>query len=299
MLRFADTKRYHKSESMLALCRINDSEAQARKADPLKTAQGDPNPEAATVVKAERPEGVRKARGANAAGDDDGLREAMITAAGRLLAASPDQDIATRAVSEAVGVTQPVLYRLFGDKNGLLDAVADAGFESYARQKAELERTSDPVADLRAGWDDHLDFARRNPALYQLMFAPRPLSNATAHRRILELLQATLVRCAAVGALTIEPRPAAQLILSANMGIALNRIIHPDLFDDVQLSHRAREAVFGAVLTEAAPITERDPVRAAALQLHSQLALAGTEALEPVERALLERWLERIVRPGE
>ncbi|MFD7796651.1 hypothetical protein [Streptomyces sp. NPDC059759] len=46
----------------------------------------------------------------------------MIEAALRQLAGSLNQDVATRAVCEAVGVTQPVLYRLFGDQLGPLDA---------------------------------------------------------------------------------------------------------------------------------------------------------------------------------
>src|SRR3954471_8784627 len=105
---------------------------------------------------------------------DATIRAAMIEAALRQLAGSSDHDVATRAVCEEVGVTQPVLYRLFGDKRGLLDAVADAGFDRYARRKQELEVTDDPVADLHAGWADHMSFAAENPALYQLMFAPRP-----------------------------------------------------------------------------------------------------------------------------
>src|SRR3954447_22587188 len=121
------------------------------------------------------------------------LRAAMISAAERQLAASPDNDIATRAVCEAVGVTQPVLYRLFGDKRGLLDALADQGLERYAARKGNLKETDDPVADLRAGWDDHMDFAFANPALYQLMFVPRPWSQSVARERVFGLLVATLV----------------------------------------------------------------------------------------------------------
>lgn len=63
---------------------------------------------------------------------------------------SADHDIATRAVCEAVGVGQPMLYRLFGDMRGLLDAVADQGLERYAAQKDAREQTADPVAELRA-----------------------------------------------------------------------------------------------------------------------------------------------------
>ncbi|MEV4350898.1 TetR/AcrR family transcriptional regulator [Actinoplanes sp. NPDC049596] len=230
-------------------------------------------------------------------GDDSAVREALIQAAERQLAASADGDIATRAVCEEVGVTQPVLYRLFGDKRGLLDAVADAGFERYARRKAALEITDDPVADMYVGWDDHMTFAAENPALYQLMFAPRAGAASSAHRRILELLEATLVRTAAAGALTTTPELAAQLILPANIGVALSRIAQPSLFDDPGLSHRARDAVFAAVLTEAPKTQGPDPVRALARQLRSQLSLTGTEKLEPAETALLDRWLERVGEP--
>jgi AcrR family transcriptional regulator len=240
----------------------------------------------------------RRRPGATGPADDATVRAALIGATERQLAASADGDIATRAVAEEAGVTQPVLYRLFGDKRGLLDAVADAALERYARRKSALEATDDPVADLYAGWDDHMAFAADNPALYQLMFAPRPRSAATTYQRILQLLEATLLRCAAVGALTTTPRLAAQLILPANIGVALGRIAQPMLFDDPALSHRARDAVFSAVLTDPAAPSGPDPVRAAARQLRSQLSLTGTDRLEPVETALLDRWLDRIDQPG-
>ncbi|MFI5952580.1 TetR/AcrR family transcriptional regulator [Cryptosporangium sp. NPDC051539] len=229
------------------------------------------------------------------------LRATMIAAAEQQLVSSDDQDVATRAVCEAVGVSQPVLYRLFGDKRGLLDAVADAGFERYAALKAAQPASGDPIADLRAGWDQHMEFARANPALYQLMFAPRPRAHSVARQRIFGLLEAQLVRCAAVGALRTEPAVAAQLILSANVGVALNRIAQPDLFDDPALSVRMRDAVFSAVLTAPVPIADGEPpARAAARRLRSQLQVTGTDALAPAEAGLLDLWLDRIVslEPG-
>jgi AcrR family transcriptional regulator len=236
----------------------------------------------------------RRRRTAAGLEDDTGVRAALVAAAERQLTASLDGDIATRAVCEEAGVTQPVLYRLFGDKRGLLDAVADAGFERYVRRKSELEATNDPVADLYAGWDDHMTFAADNPAIYQLMFAPRPNSASRAYPRILELLEATLLRCAAAGRLTTTPELAAQLILPANIGVAVSLFAQPALFDDPTLSHRARDAVFTAVLTEAPSPRDQDPVSTVARQLRSQLSLTGTQALEPAETALLQRWLARI-----
>jgi AcrR family transcriptional regulator len=225
------------------------------------------------------------------------VRLALVQAAERQLVASGEGDIVTRSVCEEAGVTQPVLYRIFGDKSGLLDAVAEAGLQRYARRKRELEETDDPVADLHTGWADHMAFAAEHPALYQLMFTPRPHSTPAAYQRILALLEATLVRCAAAGALRLPPQLAAQLILPANVGMALSLIAQPSLFADPTLSERARDAVFAAILTPRGTAEPADPVPATARQLRSQLALAGSAALEPAEAALLDRWLERLDQP--
>ncbi|WP_432544669.1 TetR/AcrR family transcriptional regulator [Kineococcus sp. SYSU DK002] len=239
----------------------------------------------------------RRRSAAGLAGDAD-LRAALMAAAERQLARSADGDVATRAVCQEAGVTQPVLYRLFGDKQGLLDALADAALERYAQRKSALETTGDPVADLRAGWDDHTAFALENPALYRLVFSPRPGSSSTGHERILALLEAALTRCAAVGALTTTPRRAAQLILPANVGLALGLVTRPALFDDPDLSRRTREAVFAAVLDETGATARARSVRDAARQLHARLQLDGTPALEAAEVALLNRWLERLDATG-
>ncbi|MCX5136524.1 hypothetical protein OOK06_31145 [Streptomyces sp. NBC_00340] len=113
-----------------------------------------------------------------------------------------------------------------------------------------------------------------------------------------DLLVAELVRCAAVGALKVDPRIAAELILSANVGLALNQIATPSLFDDPTVSHLMRDAVFARVLGRPSTADEGDGLRSVALRLRAQLDLNGTEALEPVETALLVRWLDRIAAPG-
>lgn len=219
----------------------------------------------------------------------------MLRAAEEQLATSVDHDFATRAVCEAAGVTQPVLYRLFGDKRGLLDALADSGLDRYAALKAAQGETDDPLVDLRAGWDQHMEFAKQHPGLYQLMFVPRPWSHSTARQRVFDLLVATLDRCAAVGAITVEPRVAAQLILSANVGVALNQIAQPALFTDPTLSHRMRNSVFGYLTVEAATFDHDTPLQAAAVRLRAQLGLSDTAPLDPAESALLQSWLHRII----
>ena len=97
-------------------------------------------------------------------------RDRILRAAAMLLAEGGREAVSTRAVSAAAGVQPPTIYRQFGDMQGLLDAVAADGFARYLRAKVAREGTEDPVADLRAGWDAHIDFGLANPALYALMY---------------------------------------------------------------------------------------------------------------------------------
>lgn len=179
---------------------------------------------------------------------DNETRRRMIEAAHRLLEHSPAQDVSTRAVCAAAGVGLPVLYRLFGDKNGLLCAVVDDGFNRYIERERSLERTTNPVADLHTGWDDHMAFAAANPALYRLMFSPALFTMPEAAGRIFVLLTEMLDRCAVAGALRIPSHQAAQTILSANVGVALSVLSQPDRYCDPGLSDRVRDAVFATCL---------------------------------------------------
>src|SRR5438874_1992132 len=81
----------------------------------------------------------------------------------------------------------------------------------------------------------------------------------------------------------------AQAILSANVGVALSMLSQPGRYADPHLSHRVREAVFGACLTpetDAGP-TPDNAMTVPALQLETQLKNPGISPLEPEETALL------------
>jgi AcrR family transcriptional regulator len=231
---------------------------------------------------------------------DEELRSRMLAAAEKLLNASGDHDISTRAVCEEVGVGQPVLYRLFGDKNGLLNTLIENSFERYIVRKQSLETTEDPIADLRAGWDDHIDFARTGPALYRLMFSPVLPRAAEPVNRIFDLLKQTLDRCAAIGAIKVPTAEAAQTIMSANIGVALSVVSEPSRYSDSGLSHRVREAVFASCLKRKALEAPADAEDTGnlfvqpALQLEAQLARQGSPALDAEETALLLKWLRKL-----
>jgi len=93
----------------------------------------------------------------------DATRERIVETAAELLARGGREAVTTRAVATAAGVQPPTIYRLFGDKVGLLDAVTEHGFRAYLADKGVA--SADPVADLRSGWDLHVGFGLANPAV--------------------------------------------------------------------------------------------------------------------------------------
>lgn len=96
-------------------------------------------------------------------------------AARRLLDAEGADAVTMRRVAKAVGITPMALYRHYKDREGLLNALADEGFEELA---ARLNgATVSGGVDERLGQlgDVYLDHALEHPRLFELMFLkPRP-----------------------------------------------------------------------------------------------------------------------------
>jgi len=175
-------------------------------------------------------------------------RERILAAAAELLAHGGREAVSTRAASAAAGVQAPTIYRLFGDKQGLLDAIATHGFAAYLASKTDVQPSADPVEDLRAGWDLHVGFGLANPALYSLMYGePRPGQAPPAARRAAEVLAQHVRRIAEAGRLRVGEERAAQLIHAAGSGTTLTLIALPPDRRDPALSALAREAVIAAI----------------------------------------------------
>ncbi|UOQ57890.1 TetR/AcrR family transcriptional regulator [Leucobacter allii] len=226
-------------------------------------------------------------------------RSLILSRAIELLAESPDGDISTRAVCEAAGVTQPVLYRQFGDKSGLLTAVADAVWDEYLEMKRAASPSEDPVADLRSGWDAHTGFALAHPHAYRLVFASGLDSPPAALAEAMALLQDALARIALRGRLRMDPSRAARIVMAANSGVALALILRPEEYRGTDASADAREATLRGILVDAPEDAQPvDGIAAAATAIRALLARSSEEPapFSPAEAALLDDWLARL--PG-
>ncbi len=83
-------------------------------------------------------------------------RSKIVDVAARLLREQGPAAVTTRGVAEAAGVQAPMIYRLFGDKDGLLEAVAEHVMTTFVSAKAQIVQAAsaenvDPLEDLRAG----------------------------------------------------------------------------------------------------------------------------------------------------
>src|ERR1700746_2150296 len=228
------------------------------------------------------------------------VRSPILETAAGLLAQSADVEVSTRAICDAAGVTAPTLYHHFGDKDGLLAAVVDFGWAAFLETKRAVAAVvHDHVADdIRAGWDNHLEFARENPSFYKLMWSPAVAANSAAVREAYQMLYDRLELGAGRGQLRMSVEAASRIVLSATTGAALSLISQPDLYGDGTFATQLREAVIAWIpVPQGAAAETHQPERAgevtiasAAATLSSRLPAEDTPLTGP-EVALMRQWL--------
>ncbi|NAZ83516.1 TetR family transcriptional regulator [Kineococcus sp. R8] len=224
----------------------------------------------------------------------DDVRAAVVAAAARLLREAGAEAVTTRAVAQAAGVQAPTLYRLFGDKDGLVDAVAEHVMAAYvAGEAGAADGTGDPVADLRTAWDAHVDFGLANPELFALLSAPGRRDPSPAAVAGIEVLRGRVHRLAAAGLLRVDEERAVTMIHAAGTGTVLALLEVPVDRRDAGLSAAVLDALLGALLRAAPAVADAGP---RALAIAFATAVPDLPGLSDAERALMAEWLDRAVR---
>jgi AcrR family transcriptional regulator len=221
-------------------------------------------------------------------------RATIVDVAARLLQEQGAAAVTTRGVAQAAGVQAPAIYRLFGDKDGLLDAVAEHVMATYVATKATIadSPSTDPLADLRAGWDLHVDFGLANPALFRLLTGPGRATPSPAAARGLEVLRSRVRRVAEAGRLRVGERRAVELVHAAGTGAVLTLLATPPEGRDPHLADAMYEAVSRAILTDAPTVERDDPI---ATVVAFRALAPRLPALSEAERALMSEWLDRAI----
>ncbi|ROR91007.1 TetR/AcrR family transcriptional regulator [Nocardioides aurantiacus] len=227
------------------------------------------------------------------------VRSRIIDAAARLLSEGPDA-VTTRRVAEHAGVQAPAIYRLFGDKDGLLDAVAEYVLATYVASKASVVESAavqdvDPLGDLRAGWDAQIHFGLTNPAVFRLLSDPDRGPSSPAAEAGRRVLAARIRRLAEAGRLRVSERRATDLVHTAGTGAVLTLLATPPEERDPGLADAMLEAVLTQVLTDA-PAADDSGVMATTVNFRA--LVPRLDALSQPERRLLLEWLDRVLETG-
>lgn len=229
----------------------------------------------------------------------DETRSRIVDVAATLLREHGSAAVTTRGVAERAGVQAPTIYRLFGDKDGLLEAVAEHAMSAFAVAKADAvraahDRQTDPVDDLRTGWSMTIGFGLANPDLFVLLSDPERGRRSAAARAGTALLAERVRRVAEAGRLAVPERRAVDLVHAAGTGAVLAVLSAPADERDPSLADDAFEAVLRRILvTDTSDTTGgARPVTSAAITLRA--AVTDLAVLSDAERVLLAEWLDRI-----
>jgi len=227
--------------------------------------------------------------------------ERMLRAAADLLQTGGIEAVSTRAVAAAAGVQPPTIYRQFGDKDGLLDAVAGFVLEGYLEKKRLLTDASrDPAVELRDLWDLHTEFGLNQPDCYVLTFGQtRPGRTVPVAAETVELLTEVIGRLGDQGRLRMSVERATAYFRSCGAGFILIQIGTQPGLRDPELSSIIFDDMMAAISTEPTRTRSATPElagRAVALQevLRDKKDLPLTSA----ERHLLTEWLKRLADSG-
>lgn len=101
---------------------------------------------------------------------DGGTAEKIAGAARTILDQEGHGAVSVRRVAGAVGISPMAVYRHYPDHQGLLNTLADAGFEELSTRLAALTLSGDFEQALTKLLDANLAFAFENPRLFELMF---------------------------------------------------------------------------------------------------------------------------------
>jgi AcrR family transcriptional regulator len=223
--------------------------------------------------------------------------ERMVRAGADLLQSGGIDAVSTRAVAAAAGVQPPAIYRQFGDKDGLLDAIARLVIAAYLNEKRLLAGSShDPATDLRRMWDLHVELGLNEPDCYVLLFGQaRPGRVFSTTTEAVDLLRSVIARLGEQGRLRMSVDRATEYFRSTGTGYILTQIGAPPAERDPELSAILFEDTIAAITTGTRSRSRGSatlPSRAIALReaLRDQPSLP----LSAAEIELLSEWLNRL-----
>lgn len=101
------------------------------------------------------------------------VRNRLVDAALHILELAGPHQLSLRAIAARAGVAPSTVYYHYKNKEDLLGGLAQSGFEAVREAMAEAARNERIPSRLQGALQAYVEFARRRPQLYQLMYMIR------------------------------------------------------------------------------------------------------------------------------
>ncbi|MFI7706356.1 TetR/AcrR family transcriptional regulator [Nonomuraea sp. NPDC049480] len=164
----------------------------------------------------------------------DELRSRLLDVAVNLLETDGPESLTMRRIAAEAGCTTTVIYTMFGNREGLAEALYLEGFERFRRFLEAVPPRRNPLEHLQALGPAYRQACLAEPGYYSLMFERaipgfEPSERArTLARAALNILDRVIADCISAGFLIpTQPRKIADALWAAAQGaISLERAGH-------------------------------------------------------------------------
>lgn len=227
----------------------------------------------------------------------DDVRTRIVAVAAALMRDHGAAAVTTRRVAQDADVQPPTIYRLFGDKDGLLEAVAEHVLAEHVSAKKRITDAAesdgvDPLVDLSEGWRTQVEFGVANPELFRLLTDPQRITRSRAAEAGMEVFRTRIRRVAETGRLQVSELRALGLVQAAGVGAIQVQLATPPQDRDADLPEAMLDAVLRQILIDAP--TRHENGRTAAAVAFRAIA-PSLDMLSASERGLMGEWLDRVV----
>jgi len=227
---------------------------------------------------------------------DAPVSQRLLGAAAELLRQGGVESVSTRAVAAAAGTQPPILYRHFGDKDGLLDAVALHVLKcEIAKNRTLLRQTDDSVADLRRLWDVSVHFGLSQPDCFILIYGSvgRGEAVSAAAEATVAAYAKIIARIADEGKLRMSVVRATALFQAYGVGFVITQLRVPATARDPELSDIVYANALARIMVPSGAGRPRKTLAGRANALRQAISSDDTP-LTPAESHLMVDWLARI-----
>jgi AcrR family transcriptional regulator len=169
----------------------------------------------------------------------------ILDAAASLLESQGPTGLTARGVCEAAGVKAPTLYHYFGGKEGLERALIKRALEQFIQKKSMPPSSSDPLEQLKSGWDIAVEFAIEQPGLWQL-YTQHAIEHPEVFSESYELMNMRVQRLVDLGIFQGPTDISSRAVWAACQG-ALALILQGHSHKDIKFTS---QLLFNAITTQ-------------------------------------------------